>query len=97
MEFGAIKVARVRHKALAGLRAGIGAARAQVTRGRRTRGCLILFIITDDDPRPGPVAISPAIIAILFIVAAFITLVVTDFTVQWILTNGSDSRADFSL
>lgn len=81
MEFGAIKVARVRHKALAGLRAGSFAARAQVTRGRRTRGCRILFIITDDDPRPGPVAISPAI-ANLFIVAAFITLVVTDFTVQ---------------
>lgn len=45
------------------------------------RGCRILFIITDDDPRPGPVAISPAIIAILFIVIAFITLLVTDFTV----------------
>lgn len=44
-------------------------------------GCRILFIITDDDPRPGPVAISPAIIAILFIVIAFITLLVTDFTV----------------
>ena len=45
------------------------------------RGCRILFIITDDDPRPGPAAISPAIIAILFIVIAFITLLVTDFTV----------------
>lgn len=47
----------------------------------KAHGCRILFIITDDDPRPGPVAISPAIIAILFIVIAFITLLVTDFTV----------------
>lgn len=38
----------------------------------------ILFIITDDDPGPGPVAISPAIIALY---SLFITLLVTDFTV----------------
>lgn len=56
--------------------------RAEAVRGAaRAHGCRILFIITDDDPRAGPVAISPAIIAILFIVIAFITLLVTDFTV----------------
>lgn len=58
-----------------------GRGRAASRGGGGARGCRILFIITDDDPRPGPVAISPAIIAILFIVIAFITLLVTDFTV----------------
>lgn len=62
---------------MARLRAGAGYAGAAA----RAHGRRILFIITDDDPRPGPVAISPAIIAILFIVSAFITLLVTDFTV----------------
>lgn len=55
--------------------------RSAATRGRRTLGCRIIFIITGVDPRAGPVAISPAIIAILFIVIAFITMLVTDFTV----------------
>lgn len=43
----------------------------------------ICFIITDDDvPIPGPVAISPVIIAILFFDISFITSLVTDSTVK---------------
>lgn len=53
--------------------------RARWAPPERARTHRILFIITYD-PRPGPVAISPAIIAILFIVIAFITILVTDFT-----------------
>lgn len=44
MEYGAIKVARVRHKVLVGLQAGSGAARAQVTRGRAADARLPYFI-----------------------------------------------------
>lgn len=43
----------------------------------------IFFIITDDDvPIPGPVAISPVIIAILFFDISFVTSLVTDSTVK---------------
>lgn len=43
----------------------------------------IFLIITDDDvPIPGPVAISPVIIAILFFNISFITSLVTDSTVE---------------
>lgn len=71
-ECGATRLCAARRLAVRRARSRAGAT--------ELRGC-ILFIITDDDPRPGPVAISPAIIAILFIVIAFITLLVTDFTV----------------
>lgn len=44
---------------------------------------IFFFIITDDDvPIPGPVAISPVIIAILFFDISFITSLVTDSTVK---------------